>query len=612
MASSGTENRRIGRYELLDEIGRGGMAVVYRALDTALRREVALKLLHPHLADHAEARKRFEREAHAVARLHHPSIVEVYDYADSSADEVYIVMELVEGTTLRAFLNRRGGKPVLAEAAALMARHVFAALAVAHEQGVVHRDVKPENILISSAGELKLSDFGIAHLAGIDQMTVTGQILGSPAYMSPEHIEMAELDARADIFSLGTLLYEMAVGAMPFSGKNPHHIIKRIVEGYYDHPLSVNPAVGHGVASIIVRCMQTQRERRYDSAGAVVAELDAVLAEMGIDPGDAELAAFFADPDAWEQSRRGAITTQSLALGHAARRAGRYPIAMDHYNRVLALEPGNERALDAVAGLSRRRQIRRLVERAALVLAVVVAATAIAWPIATILLDDSGGQVDDGAGRPHGKRAGKQPALDAGKRRPDAGVAGGGRTVGADGGLAAGGAKVARLIMKRPMLPPKSLREVRFNPSPMNVEIQIDDAKPFVFMAKDRSRKLPVGEHIVIFTSVDPKRAPLRKKIDVAPGEGPLTVGALLKWRPAHLKITSNVDAVVEVAGRTPGRTNAFFDVSINNAASPEETINVAVSAKGYVPRARKVTIAAGEDVEITIDLHEVPTTPAP
>jgi len=601
MASNGTEHRRIGRYELLSEIGRGGMAVVYRALDTALQREVALKLLHPHLADHLEARKRFEREAHAVARLHHPSIVEVYDYAGASADEVYIVMELVEGTTVREFLDRRGGKPLLAEAAALMARHVFAALAIAHEQGVVHRDVKPENILISAGGALKLSDFGIAHLVGIDQMTVTGQILGSPAYMSPEHIEMAELDARADIFSLGTLMYEMTVGSMPFTGKNPHHIIKRIVEGYYDHPLSVNPGVGHGVASIIVRCLQLERDRRYASAAEVVVELDAALAEMGVDPGAAELAAFFADPDEWERSRKGPVAAKTLALGHAARRAGRYPIAMDHYNRVLALEPGNERALDAVAGLSRRRQIRRFVERAALALAVVVAVAAIAWPIATILLEDS----DAPGGRGGGKHGGRRTPHAKEIGRADAGPAGGDRALKPDGGAATGSIKDVRFVAKRSALRPKALREVVFIPSPMRVEIDIDGAERFVFKTTDRSRSLSVGIHIITFIPEDARLEQLRKEVSVPAGEGPLNVGARLKWRPARLKIASNVDAVVEIAGRTPGRTNAFFDVSVDNG--PKETVTVAVAAKGYIPRVRKVTIAADEDVEITIDLHPAP-----
>jgi eukaryotic-like serine/threonine-protein kinase len=608
MANGGTDNRRIGRYELLDEIGRGGMAVVYRALDTALKREVALKLLHPHLADHAEARKRFEREAHAVARLHHSSLVEVYDYSDASADEVYIVMELVEGPTLRAFLRDRvGERPLLAEAAALIARKVAEALAVAHEQGVVHRDVKPENILIGAGGALKLSDFGIAHLTGFDQMTVTGQILGSPAYMSPEHIEMAELDARADIFSLGTLLYEMAVGSLPFQGKNPHHIIKRIIEGYYDHPLSVNPAVGHRIASIIVRCLQPSREQRYPSASAVVAELDAVLSEMGIDAGDAELAAFLSSPEEWESRMRGPLAEETLALGTAARRAGRYPEAMDHYNRVLALEPGNERALYAVAGLSRRRRLRRFFERMALALAVVVGATAIAWPITAYLLDDTGAQVRP-IKKAHGKRAAKH--VGAGSTGGNPGTEQTASRHGADAGTTTGIIKGLHPILKRLPAKPKEIREVVFNPQPMRVEIEIDRGERFVFKTTDRSRRLTVGTHVVSFIPEDPRLETLNKEVVVAAGVGPFAVGARLKWRPARLKISSNVDAVVEVVGRSPGRTNTFFAVPIENG--PEERVKVAVSANGYLPRARQVTIAAGDETEIPIELQPAPRTSVP
>ena len=336
--------RKIGRYELVDEIGRGGMAVVYRAKDTALNREVALKLLHPHLAKHKEARQRFQREAHAVARLSHPCVVEIYDYSgeqeESEPDDVFIVMELIGGTTLRKFLDTHRDEPLPAEAAALIARQVFAALDDAHAENVIHRDVKPENILIGPEGMIKLSDFGIAHLAGVDQMTVTGQILGSPAYMSPEHIEKAELDPRADIFSVGTLLYEMTVGALPFHGNNPHQIIKRIVEGYYDHPMSVNPSIGHQIAKVIVCCLQHEPERRYKTAGDALRDLDAALEAMGIGAPEEELHAFFEDPKAWSERVRPRVIARTLALGQAARRARRLPEAMDHFNRVLALEPG--------------------------------------------------------------------------------------------------------------------------------------------------------------------------------------------------------------------------------------------------------------------------------
>ena len=308
-----------------------------------------------------------------MARLHHPTIVEVYDFLDEQEDEVCIVMELIDGTTLRKFLSDKVDGALPAEAAALITRKVFQGLAVAHEHGVVHRDVKPENILICKNGQIKLSDFGIAHLAGLDQMTVTGQILGSPAYMSPEHIEMAELDARADIFSAGTLLYELAVGSLPFHGKNPHQIIKRIVEGYYDQPLSVNPAIGHHVAAIITRCMQRDPAARFDDAGQVVEELERALAAVGIDDPEAELCRYFEDPQGWELEAKPRTVRRTLELGQAARKGHRLPEAMDHFNRVLALDPGNDKALDAVTGLSRRRRLRRSMERVAIGLAVTIA-----------------------------------------------------------------------------------------------------------------------------------------------------------------------------------------------------------------------------------------------
>ena len=153
------------RYEIREEIGRGGMAVVYRAYDTHLQREVAIKLLHSHLISHGEARARFEREAHSVARLMHPSIVGVHDYCETADGEVFLVMELVSGFTLRQFLDQRGldeSHTVMAEVALLIAKDILSALAVAHDEGIIHRDVKPENILISENGEVRLSDFGIA------------------------------------------------------------------------------------------------------------------------------------------------------------------------------------------------------------------------------------------------------------------------------------------------------------------------------------------------------------------------------------------------------------------------------------------------------------------
>jgi serine/threonine-protein kinase len=603
--------RRIGRYELVDEIGRGGMAVVYRARDTALNREVALKLLHPHLAKHDEARRRFQREAHAVARLSHSCVVEIYDYSgeddtELQTDEVFIVMELVEGTTLRKFLDSHPDDPLPAEAAALIARQVFSALDDAHVENVIHRDVKPENILIGPGGSIKLSDFGIAHLAGVDQMTVTGQILGSPAYMSPEHIEKAELDPRADIFSVGTLLYEMTVGSLPFHGSNPHQIIKRIVEGYYDHPMSVNPTIGHQIAKVIVRCMQREPERRYDTAGEAMRDLDAALKSMGIGSPEEELPAFFEDPQSWGESRRPQVIARTLELGQAARKARQLPEAMDHFNRVLALEPGNRKALDAVSGLSRRRHVRRIVERIALIGLVLVVIGAVAWPLVAYLSGNS----ERSATNP-GDSQTPDPATDE-DAGPAVAVAPPERPV--DAGSAAeadAGAQPKIKLTARPITPkPKRLRDVRLVPYPMAVRISIDKGPPFPFTAKSRLRKLSVGPHEIRFTPDDDAYIEETWTANVPAGEGIYTIGRKLKLKPGRLKITCNVDADVTVPGRANGRTNKYVRVELEK--DKREQIRVLVSAEGYLPEAMQVTIAAGEAVDRKVVLvkKQPPATP--
>ena len=175
------------KYEILEEVGQGGMATVYRARDLRLGREVALKVLHPHLARQEEARRRFRREAQAVARLRHPAILEIYDYSGEEVPTAYIATEFIRGESLRDHLERRA--PELPEVGMMIAVQLLGALQHAHENGVIHRDVKPENVLIGHDGGIKLADFGIAHLADGQGMTVTGTLLGSPAHMSPEQIQ---------------------------------------------------------------------------------------------------------------------------------------------------------------------------------------------------------------------------------------------------------------------------------------------------------------------------------------------------------------------------------------------------------------------------------------
>ncbi|MFO8074473.1 MAG: protein kinase [Polyangia bacterium] len=611
MHGDASSTRRIGRYELLDEIGRGGMAVVYRARDTELGREVALKLLHPHLASHEEARNRFRREAQAVARLRHRGVVEIHDFSGERGDEIYIVMELVDGTTLRRVLSQRVDSPLPPEAAALVAREVFDALAAAHDHDVVHRDVKPENILIGRGGRIRLTDFGIAHLAGLDQMTVTGQILGSPGYMSPEHIERAELDARADIFSVGTLLYEMTVGSLPFQGQNPHQIIKRVVEGYYEHPLGVNPAIGHDIAGVIVRCLQNDPQQRYSSAREAVRELDDALEGMGIgEPGE-ELRSFFEDPDRWEAERRPQIVEATFRLGQIARKARRLPEAMDHFNRVLALDPGNEKALDAVAGLSRRRRLRRVLERVSLFLAVGVAMIGVGWGALSaaghFTAREDPEPRQDPAAQPD---AGRTEADDPGEEREEegeeekAGAVVFDASAAADGGASAMPRLLARPIVRRK----KETRQVVFVPRPQGVDIVIDGGDEFSYGPGNTRRELEVGSHTIRFVPNEMASARLMEQtwtVEVPPGEGPFKFSRRLKWRPARVTVFSEVDAEVSVIGRgIVKRTNRVFAVPLEDPDEHgAERISLLVRAEGYRPVTKRVTIVAGEAVDVRASL---------
>ncbi len=251
--------RQLSRYRLLERLGTGGMSVVYRGLDTALHREVAVKVLHPHLLQqHGDARRRLEREARAVARLRHPNIVEVFDVADPGAEDAFLVTELVRGETLRAFAERVRCWPP--EVGAAIANQVAAALAHAHQAGVVHRDLKPENIMLRDDGVLKLMDFGIARvLDPAERMTQTGALVGSPAYMAPEVIDGLAAGPEADVFAVGTLLYWLWTGAFPFTAPSTSAMLKRILDGVYEDPRRRTPALSDGLAAILATVCSTGR-----------------------------------------------------------------------------------------------------------------------------------------------------------------------------------------------------------------------------------------------------------------------------------------------------------------------------------------------------------------
>lgn len=372
----------LDRYEILEQVGQGGMAVVYRGLDRSLRRQVAVKVLHGHLAQHAEARERFAREARAVAKLRHENILEIFDFAGEDALESYIVTEFIDGPTLTALITDH--PPRYPEIGAMIAAQVCRALAHAHSFGILHRDVKPENIMIRADGVVKLTDFGIAQMLDMQRMTVTGQLLGSPAYMSPEHLEGKPLDFRTDIFAVGVMLYQLVVGDLPFRGRNPHELLKRIAEGVYRDARQANPLVGNELGRIIDKALARAKEDRFPDVTEMLAALERYLENSGIRDCREELARYFEAPVPYELALRERVLD-------ALSRRGRELLAVDQvtaldlFNRALTLDPDNREILDRVAQLSRRRRGTRVAALFGGVLALVAAA----YGIERMWLDDA-------------------------------------------------------------------------------------------------------------------------------------------------------------------------------------------------------------------------------
>jgi len=350
---------RLDKYEIQAEVGHGGMAVVYRGRDTILEREVAVKVLHPHLADREESRLRLRREAITVAKLRHENILEIFDYSGEEAVESYLVTEFIHGVTLRQWLDEKWRPhPVLA---ALLIHRLCAALAHAHDFDVVHRDIKPENVMIRRDGCMKLMDFGIAQIIDHQKLTMTGQLLGSPAYMAPELISGRPVDARTDLFSVGIMLYQLATGMLPFSGRNPHEVLSKIADANYPPPSSICSLVDDGLEAIIDRALARDPDQRFQTADELAQELSAYLAEADVPATQAEVMAYFQAEEEYTAELNQRVCTALMERASAAMRKNQSARAIRLLGRVLELSPDNTEAVALLGRLRRReRRIRTL------------------------------------------------------------------------------------------------------------------------------------------------------------------------------------------------------------------------------------------------------------
>jgi eukaryotic-like serine/threonine-protein kinase len=269
---------QIGRYRILDELGRGAMGVVYKAQDPALGRTVALKtmVLASDEPDRDEYQRRFFQEGKAAGQLTHPHIVTVYDFGEEG-EIAYMAMELLDGKELRARL-KEGPLPT-AEAVDIAAQ-VADGLGFAHEHGIVHRDVKPGNIMLLARGQAKIMDFGIARMRASDHKTSTGMVLGTPKYMSPEQVAGTPVDHRSDIFSLGIVLYEMLTRAPPFAGDDATQVMHRISSSEPPAPSRINAEVPSLLDFVVARALKKDPAVRYQDANEMAADLRSSLAEL--------------------------------------------------------------------------------------------------------------------------------------------------------------------------------------------------------------------------------------------------------------------------------------------------------------------------------------------
>ena len=591
--------RKLEKYEIEEEIGHGGMATVFRARDTRLDRAVAVKVMHPHLRGAHEARARFTREAKTVARLKHANILEIYDYSGEDSPESFIATELLTGPTLKHFAEEHNDIP--AEIAACFAIEIARALAVAHANGIVHRDVKPENVLLHEDRCIKLTDFGIAQMVDSQSMTATGQVLGSPGHMAPEQVEGKECDGRSDLFSLGTVLYYLATGRLPFTGRNPHAILKKIMDGDYADPLRMRPTIGLRLRGIIHKLLEREPARRYADALELEKDLSAFVAEIGIDDPSAQLVAYLGDPAGVTASLRLRAIEKLTALGEAALDRNESHAATQYLDRVLALDDGNARVLSLLARVSRRARLRKAAFYGTCALLALAGIAMGGYALSLPSVPET--RVTEGSADA-GVRIVREP-LDAAQR-----VA----VVLADAAPSApprtdSGAPI-RVVRVNPedTFPAGGERTVEFAPTPVDVSIAVDGLPPRAYGPSFHDARLTVGRHSFVFAN---EACCLDERFDfiVPPGDTPLRIARTLRFKPARLLVrTLGVEsAQVAIDGERRGAAWGLITVPVTELAPH---ITITVTAEGYRAYTGDVQLEAGKTHEVTVTLEGAGSSP--
>ena len=366
--------RIVDHYELHEELGHGGMATVYRATDLRLQREVALKILHDHIAAQPDNRDRFVREARAAARLEHPNIIHIYGFSDPDDTHGYLATELIRGPTLRAL--KEHALLEYPELSACLVYVIARALQHAHEAGIIHRDIKPENIMIDHDGRPRLMDFGLARLLDAHSMTATGSLMGSPAHMAPEIVEGKDYDERVDVFALGTVLYFLTTGRLPFEASNAATLLRMILEGTYPRAASLNESISAPLDGIIQRMLAHAPEDRFAGANEVADALASYWERSGVVDAEATFQRWWCERDAFIDAWRPDLIRAVAGEAQRAAKLGKdhIPEALDWTNRLLALDPTSAVGNDLLLQITTQSRATVILTKVAVMLVAMLSA----------------------------------------------------------------------------------------------------------------------------------------------------------------------------------------------------------------------------------------------
>jgi serine/threonine-protein kinase len=599
----------LAKYEVKEEIGHGGMATVYRAHDPRLARDVAIKVIHPHLRDSPEVAHRFFVEAKAVAKLRHPNIVEVFDVSAQDEAEHYLVVELVRGDTLRKMLQQHGALPP--EVAACVGVELLAALSHAHVSGVVHRDIKPENVMIehlpppesgttpppNSVGKnkaprttptdgmgdrikVKLTDFGIAKLLDAQGVTSTGQVLGSPAHMAPEQIEGGDVDERADVFSMGVLLYECMVGHLPFEGTNPAQVLRRVLEGLYSKAEREKASVGKNWSVILDRALAHDVGERFQDATSMRDALQDELKRLGVTSPRGEIEAFFDDPKNYVERHKPQTIEKLCELAGKSRKDGNSLAAAADYNRALAYAPEDRELLRVVTSLQRAEARQRMVKRLAPPIFGAIVIGAAAFGITRFAKDEIKNDVVVARPKPSAHPSATVSAP----------VTVTSATASAPTTTAAAIAPIT-VKMAAPKITDRSITFTKVKPQ-NGVLVAVDGAQVLDTPNPGSKITLDLQQHVLRFTCKADLCEPGEKTIEA--GDQNQNVDIVLKIKPATLKVIDDPGSTYYIKEEPNILIASGHDIPIPMTAG---TMVIHLVKNGKVTR--ELTLAAGRQLDV-------------